>query len=95
MCIRDSPYLDCDLLAIDDLGTEAIYKNVTLEYLYMVINERQIAGKHTLITSNLSVNRLAERYGERIASRILDKKTCYAAEFSGKDIRAYEIGKNN
>ena len=95
---RDSfirPYLDCDLLAIDDLGTEAVYKNVTVEYLYLVINERQIAGKHTLITSNLSINRLAERYGERIASRILDKKTCYAAEFSGKDVRACEIGKNN
>ena len=95
---RDSfirPYLDCDLLAIDDLGTEAIYKNVTVEYLYLAINERQIAGRHTLITSNLSINQLAARYGERIASRILDKKTCYAAEFSGSDIRAYGIGNND
>lgn len=86
-----APYLDCDLLVIDDLGTEAVYKNVTLEYLYLVINERQIAGRHTLFTSNLDVDRLAARYGERIASRMLDKKTCYAAEFSGKDLRACEV----
>lgn len=81
------PYLDCDLMIIDDLGTEAVYKNITLEYLYLVINERQLAGKHTMITSNLSMDRLGERYGERIASRLLDKKTCYAAQFDGDDIR--------
>ena len=87
------PYLDCDLLAIDDLGTEAVYKNVTLEYLYLVVNERQLAGKHTLITSNLNIDQLAARYGERIASRILDKKTCYAVEFDGKDVRAHSVNK--
>ena len=38
------PYLDCDLMIIDDLGTEAVYKNITLEYLYLVINERQLEG---------------------------------------------------
>ena len=81
------PYLDCDLMIIDDLGTEAVYKNITLEYLYLVINERQLAGKHTMITSNLSMDRLGERYGDRIASRLLDKKTCYAAQFDGDDIR--------
>lgn len=83
-----SPYLDCDLLIIDDLGTEAVYKNITLEYLYLVINERQLARKHTVITSNFTVDELRTRYGERIASRLLDKKTCYASEFDGEDLRA-------
>lgn len=82
-----SPYLDCDLLIIDDLGTEAVYKNITLEYLYLVINERQLSGKHTMITSNFTVDELRARYGERIASRLLDRKTCYASEFDGEDLR--------
>lgn len=82
------PYLDCDLLIIDDLGTEAVYKNITLEYLYLVINERQLNGKHTMITSNLTLDELRSRYGERIASRLLDKKTCYATEFDGNDLRS-------
>ena len=81
------PILDCDLLIIDDLGTEAIYKNVTLEYLYLIINERQLKGKHTMITSNLTLDQIKNRYGERIASRILDNKTCYIKEFDFEDIR--------
>ena len=85
------PLLDCDLLIIDDLGTEAIFKNVTLEYLYLIINERQLKGKHTFITSNLTFDEIKARYGERIASRILDNKTCYVAEFNFKDIRKINI----
>lgn len=82
------PYLDCDLMIIDDLGTEAVYKNITLEYLYLVINERQLAGKHSIFTTNLHVDALRARYGERISSRLMDKKTCYATEFDGGDIRS-------
>ncbi len=85
------PLLDCDLLAIDDLGTEAVYKNITLEYLYLVINERQIRGRHTMITSNLSLNELQKRYGAHITSRLLDDKTCYTHEFNGQDIRKKDI----
>lgn len=85
------PLFDCDLLIIDDLGTEAIYKNVTLEYLYLLINERQLKGKHTMITSNLSLDQIVNRYGERIASRILDNKTCFVAEFDFEDIRKIKI----
>ena len=82
------PYLDCDLMIIDDLGTEAVYKNITLEYLYLVINERQLEGKHSIFTTNLHVDALRARYGERISSRLMDKKTCYATEFDGGDIRS-------
>ena len=88
---KSSKFLECDLLIIDDLGTEAIYKNVTLEYLYLLINERQLKGKHTMITSNLSLDQIVNRYGERIASRILDNKTCFVAEFDFEDIRKIKI----
>lgn len=82
-----SPVLDCDLLVIDDLGTESILKNITLEYLYLVLNERMISGKHTLITTNLTPSDLAVRYGERTASRLFDKRIAYAFPFPDEDLR--------
>lgn len=81
------PLLDCSLLIIDDLGTESILKNVTLEYLYQVINERNLSGKLTLITTNLTPNQLLSRYGERIYSRIFDKSLSYAVYLKSNDIR--------
>lgn len=86
-----APLLDSDVLIIDDLGTESIFKNVTLEYLYHVINERQLKGRTTLITSNLTIDQLAVRYGERIVSRLFDKKLCYCAEFDSRDLRKINI----
>ena len=85
------PLLETDVLVIDDLGTESIFKNVTLEYLYHIINERQLKGLTTVITSNLSVNNIAIRYGERIASRLFDKKLCYTKEFVFDDIRKITV----
>ena len=82
-----APVLSCDLLVIDDLGTESIFKNVTLEYLYLIINERLIKARHTVITTNLSPDALQARYGARIASRLLDKKHTYVAALGGSDIR--------
>lgn len=72
-----TPMLDCDLLVIDDLGTENMLKNVTKEYLYTVINERWIRGKHTIVTTNLAADGLMTRYGESIASRLLDKNKLF------------------
>ncbi len=86
-----TPVLDSDLLIIDDLGTESILKNVTLEYLYFVINERQLRGLTTVITSNLTINGIAKRYGERIASRLFDNKLCYTREFDFEDIRKIKL----
>lgn len=82
-----SPVLDCDLLIIDDLGTETLLKNVTVEYLYLVLNERMNKGRHTLITTNLSKTALSSRYGERTASRLFDKKTAYVLTFPDEDLR--------
>lgn len=81
------PLLDCDILAVDDLGTETMLNNITKEYLYLVINERQIRGKTTLITSNLTIDEIGARYGERIASRLFNKQTSLNCEFCFSDIR--------
>lgn len=80
-------YLKSDILCIDDLGTENILKNVTIEYLYMVINERQINNKFTLITSNISPQQIIDTYDERIFSRILDKEKCITVSLTGSDLR--------
>lgn len=79
--------IGADLLVIDDLGTESILRNVTLEYLYTVVSERMNAKRHTLITTNLSPDELASRYGERTASRLFDARVCLSVALTGKDLR--------
>ncbi len=87
-----SPVLECDVLIIDDLGTEPIYKNVTLEYLYLIVNERATSGKSTIFSTNLSIPEFRDRYGERILSRLLNKQTSLTINLAGEDIR---LKKNN
>lgn len=81
------PLLESDVLIVDDLGTEPILSNITLNYLYLVLNERMIAGKSTIINSNLDSEGLLNRYGERIFSRILCKRDGVAVKLSGDDLR--------
>jgi len=80
-------YLECDLLLIDDLGTENILKNVTVEYLYLVLNQRLESGKNTIITTNLNLDELKDIYDERIMSRISNKQTCITTMLTGDDLR--------
>ncbi len=80
-------YLDCDLLVIDDLGTEPIMKNVTLEYLYLILNDRYINHKKTVITTNLFPDDLMERYEERIFSRLTNQKDSVFVEMQSNNIR--------
>lgn len=80
-------YLDCEVLFIDDLGTEIIYKNSTVELLYLVINERKMKKLCTVITSNLDLDEVLDRYGERISSRIIDKETSICLNLAGEDKR--------
>lgn len=80
-------YLDCEVLFIDDLGTEPIYKNVTVEYLYLIINERKMKKLPTVITTNLDLNDLRNRYDERIFSRIVDRQTSITLLLAGNDKR--------
>ena len=81
------PYLKCDLLIIDDLGTESLYNNVTIEYLYLVISERLKDGLYTLINTNLDPNQIIDIYGERIFSRIANINNCMLLDMTANDIR--------
>lgn len=76
--------LSCDLLVIDDLGTEFItpFAQTTI---YNLINTRLLSKKPTIINTNLSMAEIENRYTERIASRLIG---CYTARrFSGSDVR--------
>lgn len=80
-------YINPEVLFVDDLGTEPIFKNVTIEYLYLIINERKLRNKKTVITSNLGLEEISDRYDERIFSRIVDQNTSIAVFIDGKDRR--------
>ena len=79
--------INCDLLVIDDLGTEPMLNNVTKEYLFLLLNERNIRNKHIIISSNLSIDGLLDRYGERIFSRLADKRKSQIISINSVDLR--------
>ena len=78
---------DVDVLAIDDLGTEINYKNVTAEYLFAIINERIAQRKQTFISTNLTLADLRDRYDERLFSRLVDTNLTTVAQLEGADKR--------
>lgn len=80
-------FMQTELLMIDDLGTEPLLNNVTVTQLFNLLNERQMAGRHTVISTNLSMSEMQERYTERITSRLLDATHCRRMTFIGEDIR--------
>ncbi|MCL1854915.1 MAG: ATP-binding protein [Clostridia bacterium] len=79
--------IDAPLLLMDDLGTEPLMANITITQLFNLLNERQMAGHHTVISTNLTISALKERYTERIASRLLDGRNCMQLTFIGEDVR--------
>ena len=79
--------IDVDFLAIDDLGTEPIYRNITIEYLQILLDERLRQHKHTAVTSNCLPAQLTERYGERVTSRLFDAPTTSVYGLTGADLR--------
>jgi len=74
----------CDLLIIDDLGTE-LSNTFTNSQLFQIINTRQLEGRKTLISTNLPPSTLMERYDDRICSRIFAHYNF--VKFFGKDVR--------
>ena len=74
----------CDLLIIDDLGTEMINKFVVSQ-LFHCLNERLIQEKSTIISTNLSVKEFRDIYSERIFSRIIEHYSWH--KIYGDDIR--------
>ena len=77
-------YMDCDLLIVDDLGTEMPGQFITAA-LYSLINDRLLAGKAMIVSTNLTVDDLSRRYSPQIASRLRGSFTRVA--FLGDDIR--------
>ncbi len=83
---------NCDLLIIDDLGTETTRANVS-SLFFSCLNERHLREKSTLISTNLSLEELRSRYSDRIFSRITSNyELC---KLSGPDIRMYKKINNN
>lgn len=79
--------IDPDVLIIDDLGTEPVLKNVTLEYLYVVLSERSRLGHLTVVTTNLGSSEILDRYNERIFSRLVNKRESMLIQIQGEDLR--------
>ena len=75
---------DCDLLIIDDLGTELTNAFVSSR-LFSCLNNRHMRKKATIITTNLSLGELRDRYSDRIFSRITRNYT--VCKLTGPDIR--------
>ncbi|MFR4351654.1 MAG: ATP-binding protein [Roseburia sp.] len=75
---------ECDLLIIDDLGTE-LTNSFTTSQLFLCLNERILRQKSTIISTNLGVPQLADIYSERVLSRISSNYTLI--KLFGADIR--------
>lgn len=76
--------INCDLLIIDDLGTEPD-NDFTRTEVYNLLNKKLIKGKKMIISTNFSLEKLMQRYSERITSRLLGNFTVH--KFYGEDIR--------
>jgi DNA replication protein DnaC len=74
----------CDLLIIDDLGTE-FANSFTTSQLFLCLNERLLHNKSTVISTNLSMKQIRDLYSERTSSRIISSYT--PIKFFGNDIR--------
>ena len=77
--------LGCDLLILDDLGTE-LTTSFTQSALYNIVNTRLTEDRKTIISTNLSDGELASRYIPQIVSRIDGEYETLL--FEGRDIRA-------
>lgn len=76
--------INCDLLIIDDLGTE-ISSEFSKSELFNLLNTKLLRNKKMLISTNYSLDELLSLYSERITSRLFGNFTLY--KFYGKDIR--------
>lgn len=76
--------LDCDLLIIDDLGTE-LNNTFVSSQLFYCINERLLRKRSTIISTNLSMTMLRDTYSDRISSRIISQYSIIP--LYGDDIR--------
>lgn len=85
---RSEKYFKCELLVIDDLGTENITQ-FSIASLYNLINTRRCDGKSTIINTNLTNKDLRSKYDDRIFSRLMGEFSLYL--FKGTDIRMKKL----
>lgn len=80
-------YLNCDLMILDDLGTEQNLPSAQSS-LYELVNGRIQSGRHTVISTNLSAEEIGIRYGAQLGSRIAG--LYWELAFYGRDLRLPE-----
>ena len=76
---------ECDMLIIDDLGSE-LFNHFTTSEFFHIINRRINTEKSTIISTNLSLDKMRDTYSERVTSRI--RKSFIYIRLYGNDIRA-------
>ena len=84
----NTPLLECDLLIVDDLGTE-LTNVFTNSKLFYCINERLLRQKSTIISTNLSLGEIRNNYTERIYSRIIS--SYMILKLTGEDQRTKKL----
>ena len=84
LALDENSLIDCELLIIDDLGTE-LGNSFTASALYSILNERHLKRHATIISTNLGFGAIEERYSERVYSRICKEYTFL--RIIGQDIR--------
>lgn len=85
-------FFDCDLLIIDDLGSEVL-TNFVVSFLYDVVNTRVMAQLPTVLVTNLSMKELERIYKPRMVSRIMGNFK--RIQFFGHDIRQQKLELRN
>ena len=81
-------YSRCPILVLDDLGVEKTTE-WALQTLYIILNNRYSNYMQTIITSNLTIEALQDKLGDRIASRIVGM--CKMVKLTGRDRRLQSI----
>lgn len=81
--------LNCDLLCIDDLGSEPMMRSVTVSTLYHVINVRHSEARSIIVTTNCDSDDLYEKYDDRVAARLTDPSRMKIIPFTGADVRRF------
>lgn len=89
---RAERYLTCDLLILDDLGTE-FTNSFTVTCLYQIVNTRLAHGLSTVVSTNLTPDELIGRYDERLTSRFLG--IYRVLRFTGRDVRFQKLAEQS
>jgi len=86
--IENNDLYECDLLVIDDLGTE-LTNSFVCSSLFTCLNARHLRRKSTIVSTNLSLSELHERYSDRIFSRAMGNYILL--KLTGKDVRMMDL----